>query len=158
MIFVATGTQFPFDRLIQYMDEWAEANNEDVFAQIGDGEYEPKHAKWQRFLSMDEYNAQIKSAEVFVSHAGMGNIISGRDNHIPTIVINRQAKLGEHRNDHQADGIVWMDELDGVYAVTDKTALFSLLDQRASLSSKASNNSRLSDLVGFIDTTLTGWK
>jgi len=26
MIFVAVGTQFSFDRLIQYMDEWARDN------------------------------------------------------------------------------------------------------------------------------------
>ncbi len=158
MIFVATGTQFPFNRLIEYMDEWAGIHNETVFAQVGDGSYIPKNLQWQRFLSIDEYNEKIRSANVFVSHAGMGNIISGRDNKVPTIVINRQAALGEHRNDHQADGIKWMGELDGVYAVTDKESLFHLLSQQNELTSaREEKDSKAGALTNYIDSTIKGW-
>ncbi len=124
MIFVAVGTQFPFDRLIQYMDKWAAKHKEKVLAQIADGEYQPEHIQSQRFLDGEQYNKNIREASVFVSHAGMGNIISAREQQTPIIVMNRQYKLGEHRNDHQADGLKWMGKLDGVYTASTEEELF----------------------------------
>ncbi|RTZ64589.1 MAG: glycosyl transferase family 28 [Aquificaceae bacterium] len=133
MIFVAVGTQFSFDRLIKAMDEWARDNNEEVIAQIAGGEYTPQYAKWERFLEGEQYNHYIKEASVFVSHAGMGNIISARNNNTPIIVMNRQYELGEHRNNHQADGIKWMAELSGVYAAPTQEILYSLLNDTQAL-------------------------
>ncbi len=133
MIFVAVGTQFSFDRLVQYMDEWAisdhNTNNETVIAQISNGEFIPENIQSQAFMQGEEYNNNIREASVFVSHAGMGNIISARELGTPIIVINRQFKLGEHRNDHQADGLKWMGKLDGVYTASTKEELFSHLNQ-----------------------------
>ena len=82
MIFVAVGTQFPFDRLVRFMDEWAAENEEQVIAQIGEGSYTPKHMEFERFMDGEQYNKNISEASVFVSHAGMGNIISAKY-HIP---------------------------------------------------------------------------
>jgi len=124
MIFVAVGTQFPFNRLIENMDDWAADHNEEVIAQISDGDYTPKHMKWERFLDGKQYNTHIAEASVFISHAGMGNIISAREQQTPIIVMNRQFKLGEHRNDHQADGLKWMGKLDGVFTASNKDELF----------------------------------
>jgi len=123
VIFVAVGTQFPFNRLIEYMDAWAAEHGQEVIAQISDGDYIPKNMKWERFLDGEQYNQNIAEASVFVSHAGMGNIISAREQQTPIIVMNRQFKLGEHRNDHQADGLKWMDKLDGVYAASTQEEL-----------------------------------
>ncbi len=123
MIFVAVGTQFPFNRLIEYMDTWAAEHGQEVIAQISDGDYIPKNMKWERFLDGEQYNKNIAEASVFVSHAGMGNIISAREQQTPIIVMNRQFKLGEHRNDHQADGLKWMGKLDGVYTASTQEEL-----------------------------------
>lgn len=123
MIFVAVGTQFPFNRLIEYMDDWAAEHQQEVVAQISDGDYIPKNMKWDRFLDGEQYNKNIAEASVFVSHAGMGNIISAREQQTPIIVINRQLKLGEHRNDHQADGLKWMGKLEGVFTASTKDEL-----------------------------------
>jgi len=152
MIFVATGTQFPFDRLVKYMDEWVSGTNEDVFVQLGDGEYHPQNIKWERFLGLDDYDEKIKSATVFISHAGMGNIISAKDHGVPIIVINRQAALGEHRNDHQADGLKWMGELEGVYTSSSKEELYELLAQREQLKAfSGCSEESLNDLVGYLN-------
>jgi len=124
MIFVAVGTQFPFNRLIEYMDAWAAEHNEEVIAQISDGDYTPKHMKWERFMDGEQYNKHIAEASVFVSHAGMGNIISAREQQTPIIVMNRQFTLGEHRNDHQADGLKWMGKLEGVLTASTQDELF----------------------------------
>ncbi len=157
MIFVAVGTQFSFDRLIQYMDEWAETNDEAVFAQIGDGDYEPKHMKWERFLDGDQYNGYIKDSTAFVSHAGMGNIISSRQHQTPIIVINRQFELGEHRNNHQADGLLWMGKLPGVYTATTQEDLFAHLRKRESLDCPAeSENHKRVQLVTFLGDYIDG--
>ena len=132
MIFVAVGTQFSFNRLIQYMDDWAVSSkndtNEQVIAQISDGDYLPKNIDYERFMSGETYNKNIREASVFVSHAGMGNIISARDQKTPIIVINRQLALGEHRNDHQADGLKWMGKLDGVYTASTQDELYHHLN------------------------------
>lgn len=157
MIFVAVGTQFSFDRLIQYMDEWARDNNEEVFAQIGEGEYEPKHMKWDRFLNGDQYNQNISKSSVFVSHAGMGNIISARENQTPIIVINRQYELGEHRNNHQADGLLWMGKLSGVYTANTQKALYAQLAERSSLECPVeSENQNRTKLVNFLGNYIDG--
>jgi len=131
MIFVAVGTQFPFNRLIQYMDDWVISDSnktqEKVIAQISDGDYLPQEIKYERFMSGETYNENIRQASVFVSHAGMGNIISAREQKTPIIVINRQVALGEHRNDHQADGLKWMGKLDGVYTASTQEELYQHL-------------------------------
>ncbi len=123
MIFVAVGTQFPFNRLVEYMDAWAAEHEQEVIAQISDGDYIPKNIKWERFLDGEQYNKNIAEASIFVSHAGMGNIISAREQQTPIIVMNRQFKLGEHRNDHQADGLKWMRKLDGVFTASTQEEL-----------------------------------
>ncbi len=160
MIFVATGTQFPFDRLVRYIDQWA-ANNEvgkqseAVFMQLGEGDYLPQHAQWERFMSLDAYNEKIKQSSVFISHAGMGNIISAKDHGVPIIVINRQASLGEHRNDHQQEGLRWMAELDGVYTASTQESLYRLLDQRETLQAgKKGHDESLNPLVDYLKSIL----
>lgn len=108
MIFVAVGTQFPFDRLIRYVDEWCEANQHSGIAQIAEGEYLPKHMQFEKFMTTDVFNQHLNKADLIISHAGMGNIITAVEAHKPIIVMNRQFELGEHRNNHQADGLEWM--------------------------------------------------
>jgi UDP-N-acetylglucosamine transferase subunit ALG13 len=84
----------------------------------------------------EQYNKNIRDASVFVSHAGMGNIISAREQQTPIIVMNRQFKLGEHRNDHQADGLKWMGKLKGVYTASTQEELYQHLGNISQLSLK----------------------
>jgi hypothetical protein len=67
--------------------------------------------------------------------------------------MNRQFKLGEHRNDHQADGVKWMAELSGVYAAPTQAELYTLLCDTDALQVESTNeNATLDTLVGFLDT------
>lgn len=155
MIFVAVGTQFPFDRLIRCVDEWAMANHVPVHAQIAEGQYTPQHASWDRFMTTDAFNEKLATAELIISHAGMGNIITSLENRKPIIVMNRQHKLGEHRNDHQADGLEWMGKLAGVYTATSCEQMQALLARKNELSSGEQHDlSQRTDLIDFIDQTL----
>lgn len=156
MIFVAVGTQFPFDRLIRCVDEWAAAHNIEVVAQIAGGGYLPTHARYERFMTTEDFNQTLQAASVIISHAGMGNIITAIESSKPIIVMNRQYELGEHRNNHQADGLEWMAKLPGVYTAKTCEDLVALLNQHDTLQAAGGHvgNERRQSLIKFIDQTI----
>lgn len=102
MIFITVGTQAPFDRLIEAIDRVAENfPGIEFIAQVLDGGYRPKHLKTSAFYSPKEFDALFKAADLVISHAGMGTIISALTDNKPLLILPRQAELGEHRNNHQ---------------------------------------------------------
>ena len=102
MIFVAVGTQLPFDRLVRAVDQWAvQAGHREVVAQIADGSYVPKSLTWERMIGPDAFRAYVERCELVVAHAGIGTILSALELGKPVIVLPRRADYGEHRNDHQ---------------------------------------------------------
>jgi UDP-N-acetylglucosamine transferase subunit ALG13 len=102
VIFVTVGSMFPFDRLIQVMDDWAKAHpEEEMLAQIGEGKYLPVNMKYVRSLSGKDFKATVQSAKLIVSHAGMGTIITSRQYGVPVVLLPRLASAGEHTTDHQ---------------------------------------------------------
>ena len=101
MIFTTVGGQLPFDRLIRVVDEWAEQAGVDVFAQIGAGEYTPRHMHWERFLPPARFMEIARSTEAIVAHAGVGTILTALELRKPLLVMPRRAEHHEHRNDHQ---------------------------------------------------------
>ena len=48
-----------------------------------------------------EFKKLFKEAEIVITHAGVGNIIYGLEQHKKMIVAARLEKYGEHVNDHQ---------------------------------------------------------
>lgn len=102
MIFVTVGSQVPFDRFISAVDEWAALRGRsDVFAQIGNAKYVPKHMQWTAFLDPSEFTRLMEQAQIVVAHAGMGSILSALEWGKPIVVMPRRAKFHEQRNDHQ---------------------------------------------------------
>jgi UDP-N-acetylglucosamine transferase subunit ALG13 len=102
MIFVTVGSQEPFDRLIRVVDEWARLRpHSRVFAQIGSSALCPKHIEFTKFLEPSEFNRMMRAASLIVAHAGMGSIISALELGKPIVVMPRQGRLRETRNDHQ---------------------------------------------------------
>lgn len=103
MILLTVGTQLPFDRLTSAVDKWIAATSSkvEVVGQIGPSDYSPKRFQSQTFFEPDELDALASSAELIISHAGMGSIITALTKGKPIIVVPRLAELGEHRNDHQ---------------------------------------------------------
>lgn len=102
MIFVTTGTQLPFDRLVKAMDAIApQLEGISFVAQIANSTYKAKNMKTLGFVSPHMFNTYFSQARLIVSHAGMGTIISALEQEKPIIVMPRLAELREHRNDHQ---------------------------------------------------------
>ena len=129
MIFLTTGTQLPFDRLVRAVDEWAELHPEaHVFGQIGATDYRPSNFEWERSISPTQFEARISACETVVAHAGMGTIISGIEWGKRVLVMPRLAEHGEHRNDHQLATVQRLQHLQGMHVVHTPEALKNGLD------------------------------
>jgi UDP-N-acetylglucosamine transferase subunit ALG13 len=127
MIFVTTGTQIPFDRFIQAIDEIAVQINETIIVQAFKSKYQPKHVQTFNFLEPNEFKKFIDEARLIISHAGMGSILSALEHEKPIIIFPRLASWGEHRNDHQMATAMKMNELGYVYVAYDKIQLKELI-------------------------------
>lgn len=135
MIFVTVGTQLPFPRLISAMAAEAARLDLEVAAQVGPG---PRPEGWHRLTVYDhlppaKFEALFAAAELVVSHAGIGTILSARRMHKPLIICPRRAALGEHRNEHQRATAQQVAALPGIHVAWETSELGPLLERRAEL-------------------------
>lgn len=129
MIFVTIGSMFPFDRLIQVMDTWAQTTGrDDVFAQIGNGSYVPKTMKYTRRLSQAEFGATVAQAELTVAHAGMGTVITAGGAGRPLVIIPRIQAWGEHTTDHQIATANWLRDKAGIFVADTDADLPTMIE------------------------------
>lgn len=106
MIFVVLGTQkFQLNRLLQKLDEYVEQGllTDEIYAQIGNSTYKPKHYAYKDFMDKKEFDATIAKAELVIAHSGVGTIITAIHAKKPVVVFPRLAKYKEHVDDHQLD-------------------------------------------------------
>ena len=78
MIFVTLGSQkFQFNRLLKEIDRLIEENevNEEVFAQIGYSDYQPKNYHYKNFLDREEFNEIMSRCDKVITHGGTGAIV-----------------------------------------------------------------------------------
>ncbi len=105
MIFLSLGTtKQPFMRAVDLMAPFVEAG-ERVVVQYGCTE--PDHSRvgieWVKFMEHDELMDHISEARAFFCHAGVGSVITSLMRDTMPIVIAREARFGEHVDDHQID-------------------------------------------------------
>ena len=104
MIFVTVGThEQPFNRLVQYMDEWAKNHEENVIIQTGYSTYEPTNCKWQNFFSYQEMLELVEEARIVVTHGGPSSFIMPLQIGKIPVVVPRKLEFNEHVNDHQVE-------------------------------------------------------
>lgn len=127
MIFVTVGSMLPFDRLIGAADAWAGATGHEVFAQIGNSRYEPRHMGFARMLTPGEFTQKLRSASLIVAHAGMGTVISAMEAGKPIVVVPRRAVDREVTTDHQIHTANWLKEKPGVYVAATDVNLASVI-------------------------------
>lgn len=134
MIFVTVGTDQPFDRMLKVVDAWAvERGRTDLFAQIGDGGWQPHAIQFSSLLTPPEYKKRFASARVIIAHAGMGTILSALHHGKPILVMPKRASLGEHRNEHQLATARRMMNLGNVTVAFDEAELREKLDHLDSI-------------------------
>lgn len=127
MIFVTTGTQLPFARLIDAMEALAPSLNEPIIAQVGPDTAVRRHLETHKTLSPARFSALFEEARIIVAHAGVGTILSAKRARRPLILVPRRFDLGEHRNDHQLATAKELEGLTGVRVAWDMDELPDLL-------------------------------
>lgn len=134
MIYVTVGTQLAFDRMVGVVNDWAILAEVSVVAQTGPTDSTFSRIDSQHFYSPSESSALFSKAEVIVSHAGMGSILTACELGKPLIIFPRRFELGEHRNDHQLATAKKFEELSNIYVAYNEDELINLLENRESLS------------------------
>lgn len=104
MIFVCVGSRdYQFNRLLRELDKLVakEKVTDQILAQIGQSEYEPKNYEWQRFIDRDDFKEYQNKADLIISHGGTGALIGALKLGKQVIAVPRLEKFGEHIDDHQ---------------------------------------------------------
>jgi len=129
VIFMSCGSQLPFPRLVDMMQAWADQHPDtEVIVQVGEHNFISSTMKVHKSLDQLAFTKLIADCEVFISHAGMGNIITALELGRPLLIVPRRATLGEHRNDHQVDTAERFGKYPGVAVATDLTELMAQVD------------------------------
>jgi UDP-N-acetylglucosamine transferase subunit ALG13 len=129
MIFVTVGTDLPFDRMMRVVDSWArDHDRRDVFAQIGEGGWEPEYIEFTHFLQPPDFKRRFDEASLIISHAGMGTILTALLCGKPILVMPKRASFCEHRSEHQMATAKCMCELCLVQVAKDESQLMSMLN------------------------------
>jgi UDP-N-acetylglucosamine transferase subunit ALG13 len=129
MIFVTVGSQLPFDRMVSQVDAWAETRPEvEIFGQVGDTKYPPRHFESVSTMSPEEYQRRFAEADLIVGHAGMGTIIAALELRKPLLMLARLGSLHESRNDNQV----------GTARHFKKFSLFEVVDSEAEIPERLS--------------------
>jgi len=137
MIFLTVGTHEPFQRLVRAIDDWCGATDvaPDVFGQITvpkAGAYEPRNFEWVARLTPLEFADRFAQADLIVSHAGMGTIISALQAGKPIVVLPRRGHLGETRNDHQYATAKKLAGRAGIFVADDETHIAEVMESAMS--------------------------
>lgn len=123
-IFAMFGTQDKrFDRLLNAILASKFIKDNDVYVQLGytKGEYEGIHC--QEYYSEEELMHQIDIADLIITHAGVGAIVSALKLKKRVIVVPRLGEFKEQNNDHQVQIMERFDKQGYIIPCTDLTKL-----------------------------------
>ncbi len=124
MIFVTVGSQLPFDRMIEAVDELAPLfGDQEIIAQVYGMKYKPANIKCLDYIEPKDYSSYIQKADLVLAHAGTGTILSVSQMEKPLIVFPRLGKLKETRNDHQLATCRMLEKTCGLQVAYEKDQL-----------------------------------
>ena len=137
VIFVVTGTQAPFDRLLSIIDKWTvNQDTYSVIAQTANSEINFRNMTCFNYLEPDVFNEYFNNADVIIGHAGMGTIITALENEKKLVVFPRLVKYNEHRNDHQLHTAKGFEKLGLINVAYTENELLKYLDNLQSIPKK----------------------
>jgi len=106
LIFVVLGThELPFIRLLDEVERVKAQGliEDEIIVQSGHTKYESKHMTIKPFFTPDQMDILYQQADLIISHAGTGSVISGLKKEKKVIVAPRLKKFAEHNDDHQLE-------------------------------------------------------
>ncbi len=148
MIFITLGSQkFQFNRLLEQVDKLIEEGKitEEVFAQSGYSDYEPKNYRFKNFLDRDEFIRVMRECDKVITHGGTGAIIGAVKQGKKVIALPRLAKYGEHVDDHQLQIINQFQKMNFIVGVYEFEKLENIIKKVDSMkfSKYESNTSKI---------------
>ena len=147
MIFATVGTQLPFDRMVETLDQLASKMTEEVIIQTGPTRLRLEHATGYEALDPTRYDEVVQSARVLISHAGIGSVLTASTYGKALIIVPRRRALGEHRNDHQLATARKLEHRKGIYVAWQMSDLQRLLDEPELLPLEPSNAEQIDPLI-----------
>jgi len=155
MIFVTVGTHYQgFERLIKKMDEIAEYIDDEVIMQIGYTKYEPRNAKWFRFLEYNKLLKLIEKSDVIVCHGGAGTLLDALNFNKPVVIVPRLSKFSEVYDDHEIELAEALEAMGKAIAVYDVEELEDAIKKAKSLRYKPVHRDKR--LINFLKEYLRG--
>lgn len=159
MIFICVGSrEYQFNRLLKKIDELIEQETieNDVFAQIGQSTYLPKYYRYKRFLSSKEFQRKQKEADLIISHAGTGALMSALKIEKKVIAVPRLEKFGEHTDDHQIQIASVLDKSDYLKSVMDINDLGKVI-KKIIEKDMGKKFDKKSDVINIIDQYISSY-
>ena len=104
MILVLLGTQNnSFIRLLKAVQDNIDKKiiNEEVIVQAGFTKFESKDMKIFSMIDKEKFSKIQDEADLIITHAGVGSIVSSLEKGKKVIVVPRLKKYNEHVNNHQ---------------------------------------------------------
>jgi beta-1,4-N-acetylglucosaminyltransferase len=104
LIFLTVGSWYRgFDRLVSAVDALKGTGeiSDEIIAQIGPGQYQPRHFPSVEFCSPQEFTEKVSASRIVLGHAGLGTIAVAITQRKPIVVVPRKPDLGEISDDHQ---------------------------------------------------------
>ena len=157
MIFVVLGTQkFQLNRLLQKLDEYVEQGllTDEIYAQIGNSTYKPRHYAYKDFMDKKEFDATIAKADLVIAHSGVGTIITAIHAKKPVVVFPRLAKYKEHVDDHQVQLLKQFDEMNIIcscYEMDDLGKMVSELDHMQFVPYQSNTQTIIEDIEQYLE-------
>lgn len=99
LVTVGTIRPYGFNRLLEQLDPVLE--NDDVIWQTGESTFIPSHGEVRSSMSRSALIDEVRKADVVISHAGVGSILSCLANGKVPVVVTRRKEFNEHIDDHQ---------------------------------------------------------
>lgn len=109
MILITVGTEkFPFNRLMQWVDELIEnqfidPQQEAVVVQYGSCTVIPQQGLSYQVLPSVDFETLLQEARLIISHCGEGSFDLLAQINKPFILVPRSHQFGEHVDDHQVE-------------------------------------------------------
>lgn len=150
-LFVSVGTQLPFPRLINAVEALEVDGYTEVIYQTADADFQSNKGIAFESLTPKQYEQYFNECDIFISHAGMGSIITALDNNKPIIILSRIYAYDEHRNDHQIATAEKFKSFDNIYYAKSEGDIANLIKEVSNKPTSRKKNIKVEDtLLDFL--------